>query len=701
MAFWQPGKIAPGSTIDREAEKESGDSVVSTYNANADVALSVQRLRLPVYKNRSQILYLLEKYQVLVIVGETGSGKTTQLPQFLHEAGWTANGRVVACSQPRRVAAQTVAARVAEEMGVALGQEVGYTVRFDDCSDARTTRIKYLTDGMLFRETLLDPLLSRYSVIMVDEAHERSLYTDILVGVLKKYDLLSSLGFFLFMKHSKLKAQRILRKRPDLRIIISSATLDAELFYEFFNTNTTDDRTKDTAVIMSLEGRMYPVDVHYLTEPCSDYLEKTVETVFNIHKNEGPGDILVFLTGREEIDTVATLIAERAAESRLALQPLRIYGGLPMEEQLLVFQPAPRGTRKVVVATNIAEASITIDGVVFVIDPGFVKIRSYNPKTSMESLIITQTSKASAQQRAGRAGRTRPGKAYRLYTEEAFQSLPQNNVPEMQRSNLATVILQLKALGIENVLHFGFLSPPPVEIMSRALELLYSLKALDDYGRLTMPFGVHLAEFPVDPLLATALLNSYKFKCTEEMLTIAAMLSVQNVFHVPQGQRADAEEEKRKFAVEEGDHITYLNVYNSFISHRKSTKFCHLHFLNYKAMTRAVSIRAQLQKYLNRFGLGKAESCGDDSVALRKCIVSGFFSCAARLTIDGSYKTIRENETLYIHPNSVLIRRSPAWVVFHEVVETTKPYMRDVTVIEPEWLTELAPHYYELRAVKG
>ncbi|KAI8825220.1 P-loop containing nucleoside triphosphate hydrolase protein [Fimicolochytrium jonesii] len=678
MAFWKPGTVAPGSSIDRESEKEEGQAVTAQYNANANASLSEQRLRLPIYKNRKQILYLVEKYQVVVVVGQTGSGKTTQVPQYLHEAGWTAQGHVVACTQPRRVAATTVATRVADEMGVVLGQQVGYTIRFDDCSDSTTTRIKYMTDGMLFRETLLDPLLTKYSVIMIDEAHERTLYTDILVGTLKK----------------------ILKKRPELRVIISSATLDAEAFYDFFNTNTTEDVMQDNAVIMSMEGRMFPVDICYLQEPSSNYLTTVVETVFKIHEKEPAGDVLVFLTGRDEIDTAISLINERAHTygPTHQISALPLYGGLTFEEQLAAFEPPERGTRKVVVSTNIAEASVTIDGIVYVVDAGFVKLRAYNPKTDMESLMVSTISQASAQQRAGRAGRTRPGKAFRLYTEAAFNNLPTNGIPEMQRSNLAPLVLQLKALGIENVLYFDFVSPPPVSNLTKALELLYSLGALDDYGRLTMPFGMHLAEFPVDPLLATMLLNSLKMKCAEDMLTIAAMLSVQSVFVGGDGQRREAEEERRKFAVEEGDHITYLNVYNAFLRHNRSPKWCYHHLLNHKSLQRAVAVRAQLRKYLARFGM-PIESANGDIDVIRKCIVSGYFSHAAKLRPDGSYGTVLHNEILHIHPNSVLFRRSPAWVVFHEVVETTKPFMRDLTVIEPDWLTELAPHFYERKTV--
>jgi len=400
-----------------------------------------------------------------------------------------------------------MATRVAKEMGVNLGLEVGYSVRFDEKYDEKLTKIKYMTDGMLFREMMLDPLLNNYSVIMVDEAHERSIYTDLIIGLIKK----------------------ILKKREDLKIVIASATLDVETFYNFYNNNRTDDSNKDNVAIISVEGRNYPIDVMYLKEPCDNYVNKSIETALKIHINEGPGDILIFLTGKDEVNEVVQELTDRSfnINKKMKLLALPIYSGLDTEDQMKVFEKLPSNTRKVVVATNIAEASITIDGIKFVIDCGFVKIKAYNPNTGMENLMIVPCSKASIQQRSGRAGRTNAGKVYRLFTEESFKRLPDNTVPEIQRSNLANIILQLKALGIENILRFNFLSAPPAQLAIRALELLYSLNALDNYGRLTDPFGMRLAEFPVEPMLGTMLLNSQKFECGKEILTIAAMISVE------------------------------------------------------------------------------------------------------------------------------------------------------------------------------
>ncbi|OWZ35392.1 ATP-dependent RNA helicase DDX35 [Cryptococcus neoformans AD2-60a] len=688
LQFWKPGTAAPGSSLDRESEKDGSLLPVNT-SQNAHLSLDAQRQRLPIYKHREKLLWCVEKYSVVIVVGQTGSGKSTQLPQYLHEAGWTGQSHVVACTQPRRVAATSVATRVAEEVGSVLGDEVGYTIRFEDLSHPTRTRIKYMTDGMLFRETMMDPLLSKYSVIMIDEAHERGAYTDLLLGLLKK----------------------IMRKRPELRVIISSATIDAEDFLEYFNTNADGtDRSKDDAIIVSLEGRMFPVEVCYLKEPCADYTQAAVQTVFDIHLREPLGDILVFLTGREEIDQVIQEVADRllslpkAAPKLLALP---LYATLPPEEQSLIFDPSPRDTRKVIFSTNIAEASVTIDGIKYVVDSGFVKIKTYNPRTCMDVLTTTPCSLASANQRAGRAGRTSAGKCFRLYPASILPStnpsspMPLATPPELVRSDISLYLLQLKALGIDNLAKFDFMSPPPSEMMIRALEFLFCLKAIDDEGRLTSLMGERMAEVPLDPMMAAILLNSHEFRCGQEILTIAAMTSVQNVFITAEGgtKATMAELERRKFTAEEGDHLTLLNAYNAFARYGQNNKqWCGNHRLNYKALSRAMSIRKQLKKYMERFKI-PIVSCEGDAVRLRKCLVSGYFKNAAKMMPDGTYRSARENAPLHVHPSSVMFTRQPStgWVIYHEVVETTKSFMRDLTVIDEDWLVELAPHFYRFK----
>ncbi|TLD39738.1 ATP dependent RNA helicase [Venturia nashicola] len=647
---------------------------------------------LPIARHRDALLYLVETYPVVIVVGQTGSGKTTQIPQFLDQAGWCQNGKVVAVTQPRRVAATTVATRVAEEMRVQLGQEVGYSIRFEDAT-SETTRIKFLTDGLLLREALVDPLLSRYSIIMVDEAHERSLSSDVLLGLLKK----------------------IRKKRSDLRIIVSSATLQAEEFLSFFAGNEADDGEDlggSVARIISLEGRMYPVDVHYLEEPAEDYVERAVKTIFDIHDREPDGDILLFLTGREEIDRAIQMISEQAADlhpKSQSIQALPMYAGLPNDQQMYVFEPASENTRKVIASTNIAEASITIEGIVYVIDCGYVKLRAYNPITGIEMLTATPISKASATQRAGRAGRTKPGKCYRLYTETAFQSLEDATVPEIQRSNLAPTILQLKALGIDNVARFDYLTPPPAELVIRALELLFSLGALDDYAKLTKPMGNRMAELSVEPMMAKVLLIAPAFNCLSEILTIAAMTSLQgSVWFSHDGEKNASESARRKFAVEEGDHLTLLNVYQAFITKgKKDAKWCHTNYINYKSMTRAVSIRNQLRRYLEKFGIDVTESLGapdvlrvggpDKAEQIRRCLTTGYFAHAARMQADGSFKSVN-GMVLWAHPSSLMFNRKADWVVFHEIMETgKKTYIRDVTKIEKKWLLEYAPEFYQVK----
>ncbi|TRY53916.1 hypothetical protein DNTS_033802, partial [Danionella cerebrum] len=618
---------APGVSEERELNTETTGAPI-IYNPH--LALS----------HRNNILYLVESFQTVVIVGETGSGKSTQIPQYLLEAGWAAEGKVIGVTQPRRVAATSVAARVAEERGAFLGHEVGYTIRFDDCSDSQATRIKFLTDGMLVREMMADPLLKKYSVLMLDEAHERTLNTDIVIGLLKK----------------------IQKKRRDLRLIIASATLDAKKFQDFFNLNDSGDPSKDTCGILSIEGRTFPVDIFY-----------------TIHEAEEDGDVLAFLTGQEEVEKVVSLVKEQARtlsrggmKKHLCVLPM--YAGLPHKEQMRVFERVPPTVRKVVVATNIAETSITINGVVFVIDCAFVKLKAYNPHTAIESLLVTPISKASACQRAGRAGRSRPGKCFRLYTEEDYEKLPETTVPEMQRSCLAPVILQLKALGVDNVLRFSFLSPPPAQSMVQALELLFALGGLDQFGRLSDPLGVRMAEFPLGPMFAKMLLESGTFGCSSEVVTIASMMQIQNIFLQPHNQKKVAAREHRKFAVVEGDHLTMLNVYEAFIKHQKSSQWCQEHFLHYKGLMRAVAVREQLRRLLNKFKIPRSSSQGP-FVTTGSCTFTLIRCCMGKSL-----------------PNAELC---VCRVVFNEVVQTSKFFMRDVTAVESSWLVELAPHFYK------
>ncbi|QSZ32942.1 hypothetical protein DSL72_002525 [Monilinia vaccinii-corymbosi] len=673
---------------------------------------------LPIAQHRHALLYLIETCAVTIVIGQTGSGKTTQTPQYLEQAGWCADGKQIAVAQPRRVAATAVAIRVAEEVGCEVGKEVGYSIRFEDVTSA-ATKIKFLTDGLLLREAFVDPLLSRYSVIMVDEAHERSLSTDILLGVLKK----------------------ILKKRPnDLRIIISSATLQAEAFLSFFSddadadvkANADDAITLDDLIaqggasadgskrhgklgrIISLEGRMYPVDILYLENPAEDYVERAIDTVFDIHTKEPDGDILVFLTGREEIDQAVQAISERAAglhPRSQALMPLPLYAGLSTEQQMFVFEPAEENTRKVIFSTNIAEASVTIDGILYVVDCGFVKLRAYNPITGIETLTATPISKASATQRSGRAGRTKPGKCFRLYTESEFQKLEESTVPEIQRSNLAPIILQLKALGIDNIVRFPFLTSPPAELIVRALELLYSLGALDAYAKLTKPLGTRMAELAIEPMMAKALLSASSFNCLSEILTIAAMTSVGgNIFHNDYDEKKAMETARRKFAAEEGDHITLLNIYQTFITKgQKQARFCHDHHLNFKALSKALSIRAQLKRSLERFGIAVDESLSssnptvrlvggpDKSEQIRRCLTMGYFAHAAKMQADGTFRNVGGGTVLRAHPSSLMFNRRCEWVVFGEVVEVGgKIFIRDLSRVERDWLVEYAGGFYRI-----
>ena len=1174
-----------------------------TYGRATTLSLKEQRESLPIYKLRAQLLAAFHENQLLVVIGETGSGKTTQMTQYLADAGYCAGGKMIGCTQPRRVAAMSVAKRVAEEYGCKLGAEVGYAIRFEDCTSPET-RIKYMTDGMLLRELLLEPDCGRYSVIMLDEAHERTINTDVLFGLLKA----------------------ACSRRRELKLIVTSATLDAEKFSAYFF----------SCPIFSIPGRLFPVTVLYSREPEQDYLEAALITVMQIHLSQPPGDILLFLTGKEEIDTAclaadtqvlvyvdgdagsapvsmalhavnpacdalvapdytaarilsfargsgkvmrtvsqgaarhqqgmayvvtadhtltvamsgfppvfsrrytrgrqeneacillrwlvpadehgvpalrqtrflvdtqapfsdkyyfddeaaktamkefadalplgctiiqqatcraqscnkghvgcvdyqdaagakqirrfpvysterhgwntyrsydeaqedaqAVLAFEEAAgrvlrngqlldislsaferipahlaqyffgvksfrpvvqlaeaqvdaelkflppyilglwlgdgcrrdygfyfcsvddelveamqdfaadaglscsvdtrdlaadsavaggeledgagaelledgerlfsclyvggqagralralgldrqsmrqrgtnkrvpdhymtaseADRLALLaglldtdggrchghfvfsqqearkelvqqvktlaeslgivasdlwtvdrpppfgracfndgaalhrhylvrlsgprcraiPVRVprkqipdglrfkrpgamrltisdapdqdhikmqvdgsgrflladktithnceilydrmqslgkgapvltvlpvYSALPSELQTRIFEPAPLGTRKCVVATNIAEASLTIDGILYVVDPGFCKQKVYNPKLGMDSLVVTPISQASAQQRSGRAGRTGPGRCFRLYTESAFKNemLPMT-IPELQRTNLAMVVLTLKAMGINDLLHFDFMDPPPVQTLVTALQLLFNLGALDDEGLLTR-LGRKMAEFPLEPQLSKMLIASVELGCSEEMLTIVAMLSIQTPFFRPKDKQAQADAKRAKFFQPEGDHLTLLTVFNGWAASGYSNNWAFDHFLQSRSLRQAQDIRKQLLSIMDRYQLPLL-SAGRDWTRVCRAVCSGYFMHAAKKDPEEGYRSLVDQQPVFIHPSSALFNHQPQWVLYHQLVLTSKEYMREVMAIDPRWLLELAPNFY-------
>ena len=611
------------------------------------------------------------------------SGKTTQIPQFCVLDGYTAGGKQVACTQPRRVAAMSVSKRVAEEMDVEYGSEVGYTIRFENFTNSKT-QLKYLTDGMLLREAMLDPLLSAYSVIVLDEAHERTVSTDVLMGLLKD----------------------VIQRRGDLKLIVMSATLDAGKFQDYF----------DHAPLMKVPGRLHPVEVFYTPEPEADYMEAALRTVLQVHICEEPGDILLFLTGEQEIEDAVKKLNEegrKLGNEHGPLMCLPLYSTLPIKAQQRIFDPpppprtpgGPQG-RKVVISTNIAETSLTIDGIVYVIDPGFSKQKVYNPRIRVESLLVTPISKASAQQRAGRAGRTKPGKCFRLYTEESFKSdLIEQTYPEILRSNLASVVLHLKKLGIDDLVHFDFMDPPAPETLMRALEQLHYLGALDEEGELT-EVGSKMSEFPLDPQLSAVLIASGRWECGNEAVSIVAMLSVPNVFMRPSEARKQADAAHEQFAHVDGDHLTLLNVYHAYksameggASERGASQFCWDNYLNERALKQADSVRSQLCQLMSKQRLPLSSlpfTSPSYYINIRRCLVAGFFMQAAKLERGGSYTTLKDNQLVSLHPSCVLSDR-PEWLVFNEFVLTTKNYIRTVTTVKGEWLLEAGGSYFDMK----
>eukprot|EP01017_Pseudomicrothorax_dubius_P045253 TRINITY_DN7800_c0_g1_i1.p1 TRINITY_DN7800_c0_g1~~TRINITY_DN7800_c0_g1_i1.p1 ORF type:complete len:662 (+),score=147.42 TRINITY_DN7800_c0_g1_i1:58-2043(+) len=638
-------------------------------------SLSEWRKTLPAFKHREEIIAAIREHQVVVVSGETGSGKTTQVPQYILEARLN-DSRMIAITQPRRVAALTLSERVAQEKGCKLGELVGYSIRFEEVWDAKVTKLKFVTDGMLLREFIIDPTLRRYSVLIIDEAHERSLHTDIILGLTK--DLIA--------------------KRRDLKLVVMSATLELKKLTRFFPNSKT----------MHISGRTFPIEIYATLSPVADYIEATLNCVLQIHMTEEKGDVLAFLTGQEDIEDLSRLLEERnkmlpQQVDKILVAPL--YAALPSHAQLRAFQPAPEGHRKIVLATNIAETSVTINGIKYVVDCGLAKLRFYDARRNMESLLIHPIAKSSALQRAGRAGRQCPGKSFRLYTEDALSKLEEFNTPEILRTNLSAVILQLKVLGVGDMKVMDLVDRPSEESVANAEALLKSLNAIDDVGNPT-PRGREMAELPLDPLLANLLLLSLEAEhsCYPELLSIIALLSVENLFYVPKEGRSDFSRVLSKFAVRNSDHLTKLILFNHYASARNQREFARENFLNRKNLRRVVQVRNQLSDYVRlllarRSGTvsnvpARARVVDDqqliepvraefDRERVLTCLAKGLTQKSARRTAEGTYLTYGTNEKVAIHPESVLFqgKAKPEHIVYNEVVVTTRTYLRDVSEV--------------------
>lgn len=644
--------------VDFEDNSEDGASSQSELE---DDIVPDENLELPVSSHREALMDLIVKNQVVVISGETGSGKTTQLPQFLHASGYK-----VACTQPRRLAAMAVASRVAKEMSSKLGDLVGYTIRFDDCSSERT-EVKYLTDGMLLRELLYDPLLSNYDAIMVDEAHERTLHTDILLGLLR--ELCNS-------------------RRPDMRLIISSATMNTEKFSNYFR----------AAPIYTVPGRRHKISIHYTKYPEKNWMHAALLTVFQIHATQDvPGDVLVFLPGQDEIETLEDRIQEvreMLGGSVRDMITAPVYANLSPESQKRIFEPTPRNCRKIVLATNIAETSLTIDGIRYVIDPGFVKELSWSARSGIESLLMRETSRASGNQRAGRAGRTGPGHCFRLYTKYSWDhDLAAESVPEVLRTNLAGTVLLLLSLGVENVLEFGFIDAPPLEALVKSLELLYGLGAVDGQCKLTK-LGYKMVEFPLDPQMSRTVIAGAEFGCLDQVVTSIALLGeLGQLFYRPRARKEEADKAHNAMRTEVGDQLMLLNIWNQWRSSGESVQWCKSNFVQIKALRRARDVRSQLLSQCRRLGVQTTKRA-DTANGMEKAYIAGFFQHTARLNkTTGTYATPRASGVV-IHPSSSLHGRNPEFVLYYELLLTSREFIRGCLAVERSWIKEVVPHFY-------
>ena len=702
----------------------------TTRQPTGDPQYFAARQALPLWTRRDDIRRILQKKDVLVLVGETGSGKSTQVPQFLYQEMWCQRRRVrvnaggstqeisvggmIAITQPRRVAATTLAHRVSREAGTPLsGQQqggtekgsvskglVGYSVRFDHRVPPGT-RIKYLTEGMLLQELLRDPHLRQYSAILVDEIHERSVDVDLLSGFLKQIILGDKAG----------------RGGIPLKVVIMSATANVESIQGFFSESESDNsgsalRPNTGVEFLQVEGRQFPVDIVHTPKPVPDIQDTLLKTLFKLHIEEalsdkhGRKDILAFLTGQEEIESAQRLIEEYAATLGPKLPKIKVFplfGQLSMEAQHEAFQPIKGGsTRKIVLATNIAETSVTVPGVRYVIDCGKSKVKQFRPRLGMESLLAKPISKSSAIQRAGRAGREGPGKCFRLYTEETYESLQKTDLPEILRTDILSAILTMKARGIDDVLSFPLMDPPEVESVEKALVHLHVLGALTDDGTITET-GRKMVLFPVTPPYARVLLAAAdpKYDCLLEAIDIISCItSGEDIFLQLRSEEAkeEVEEYRKELFRREGDLLTYLTTMQLYAAENADRlQWCKDRKLNIRNMKQALNIRKQLRGLCVREKMMEQPppdpqpfmpTSPEQAAVILQCFLKGFALKTAILAPDSSYITAYGKHVVAIHPSSVVHGQKKEAIMFLEHVYTQKNYAKKVSIIQAAWIAE-------------
>ena len=630
--------------------------------------MAINYKSLPVYEQKQKILDCLEKNQVVIVESPTGSGKTTQIPVILYEAGYATNG-VIAVTQPRRIAALSVSEFISKQLGTSYPGLVGYKMRFEDKTDA-STKIKIMTDGILLQEMKLDPWLSKYSVIMVDEAHERSLNIDFVMGLLK----------------------RVLKERKDFRVIVSSATMNTQVFSEYF----------DNAPIVSIDTITYPVSVIYDPIPggvttttdagCDLLLSKICNTVERVLDNGDEGGILIFLPGEKIIKDCLDRLYRMPFSRHLHILPL--YGRLSKEEQEKVFDEPPAGKKKVIISTNIAETSVTISDITTVIDSGLCKLNFYNPRNFTSSLIESAVSKASCNQRKGRAGRTHEGSCYRLYKRMDFETRPEYTTEEIYRTDLSEVVLRMAELGITDFYNFDFIASPGKEGIIGAVDTLNMLGALDSDNCLS-EIGKMMVRFPLEPRISRIIIEAImRFPdVIDKALIAASFLSANSPFILPPNEEMEARKAHHRFRDMQGDFVTYLNIFNAYKQSDNKEKFCKKNYLDERVMAEIDNINYQLTQIVSDMNIPIVQGKGSFNDYLC-CIACGMIQFVCIRTGRESYHSLTADH-ICIHPGSVIFKQNPVFIVAGEIVRTSRIFAMSVSPLTKPMLDIINPSLYE------